>query len=345
MFYQIDNLDIIQNIAKYLIENGEANKIHYLRGSFRWMKEIDNYLLQCQKEAKKEYIKFIICKNIEKSKVSFLNKFQPSRIPLFNSVSSKLTTKSQSLVKNLFTNKNRNRKDTNRGLTINRMVYGIPLYQLLPDLLYITNEEPLLDIYQYLVNNSHQLPNYSQHIISMLEDLNLKYPKRISCIPIIYDRFHSTKYRYCDYVARIITLAIRYLSQTKTIQYTDSIISYFNDDKFTKSQLQTINYLIIDTITNFSVISPDTKHKYIPIITQFNSNNYYTTRHLTLLVQSIIKLQLLDKLELVLEIKHYYHRQFNTLYQPNYLENGEDISISQLCDYYIQMFHPNSIIR
>ena len=335
IFSKIENIDIIQNIAKHLIKNRNAKRIYNLRVTFLWNKDIDTYLLHCQKEAKKEQIKFKIWRNIQKSEVSFLSKPKPPPIPLFNSCSSK-NYRRQSRLNQLFSN---NYNGCRVGLNIDRMVYGIPLYELLPDLLYITNEKPLLDIYQYLVNNSHLLPNYNKHIISLLEDLNLKYCKRVNCIPIIYDQFHPTKYRYCDYIAKIIILAIKYLYQTNSIDYTYIIISYFNDDKFTKNQLQTINYLIVDTITQFSVNNPDIKNKYIPIITQFNNRNYYTTSYLSLLVKSIIKLKLLDKLELVIEIKHYYHRQFNTLYQPNYLENGEDIPLLQLCDYYIQMFH------
>ena len=340
MFSQIENIDIIQNVAQHLIKNRIAKRIYNLRLTFRWNKDIDTYLLHCQKEAKKEQIKFKIWRNIQTSKISFLSNPKPP-IPLFNSVSSNYNLKNrrQERLNQLFHNTT---NGCRVGLKIDRMVYGIPLYELLPDLLYITNEVALLDIYQYLVNNSHLLPNYSRHMVSMLEDLTQKNPNRISCIPIIYDRFHPTKYRYCDYIAQIIILTIRYLYQTNSINYTNIIMGYFNDDKFTKNQLQTINYIIVDTITQFSLINKDIKNRYIPIITQFNGSNDYTTRYLSLLVQSIIKLQLIDKYDLVLEIKHYYQRQEPSLYQQQYLENGMDIPLLKLCDYYIQMFHPNN---
>lgn len=306
MFYQIENLDIIQNIAKYLIKNGEAKKIHHLRVSFRWLKEIDNYLLPCQKKAKRKKV----LEKIEiESTLNIIN--EPlddiytliNGYPLDDLLPDILTIPNQyfltDIIKYLVHNSNSN---TNYSKQVGSILEGF-------------KKNKFNGYTDWLINMDYYFNGHSNHFSD-----NTQYRRHI---------------QYSRNIQIIIKYAIHYLSQKNAIDYSNIIIHYFHNTKLSNNLYDEVNCLVVNTIAQFSIIDQNIKNEYIPIITQFNNDSNYTISYLETILQYIYKLQLFDKSVLVNQIKEYYQTRF----PPNYLgintRNGLDISIPKLCERFL----------
>ena len=203
---------------------------------------------------------------------------------------------------------------------IANIIGNFPFDELLPGVLFIKNMYIIKYSMNYLAR-SYKL-NYGKEVG---EVLNMMYNKNK------IDSINSES---------IIKDCIYYLSKTNNIEYEDIIGKYISYGNVSAYNQEDIRHLAMNTIIHFCQLDSTIKNKYIPIITNFNTDYNYSTSYLYSLIQFISKLKLEKYIYLLEKIKEYYKTNYpyhydintNTVINNNLLKSDIDINIPHLCN-------------